>query len=90
MGGRGVDPKAVGDALWTLVLGYLDASLPGKVAYLKYVGPKQGGVILLHFCLPHHSAMMMERTALLNGYYHPTYRTQEMSHIRNTHGPDYC
>ena len=29
LGGRGSDAKAIGDALWTLVLGYLDASLAG-------------------------------------------------------------
>ena len=30
-GGRVVDTKAVGDALWSLVLGYLDARLPGEL-----------------------------------------------------------
>ncbi len=29
-GGQRADPKGVADALWTLVLGYLDASLPGE------------------------------------------------------------
>ena len=31
-GGQRADPKGVADALWALVLGYLDATLPG-VAY---------------------------------------------------------
>lgn len=29
LGGRGSDASAIEDALWTLVLGYLDASLAG-------------------------------------------------------------
>ena len=29
-GGQRADPKGVADALWALVLGYLDASLPGE------------------------------------------------------------
>ncbi len=29
--GRGADPKAIEDALWSLMLGYLDARLPGEL-----------------------------------------------------------
>ena len=29
--GSGADPKAIGEALWNLVLGRLDARLPGEL-----------------------------------------------------------
>ena len=32
--GRAADPNAVGDALWMLLLSYLDASLPGRRLFL--------------------------------------------------------
>lgn len=37
--GRDADPNAVGDALWMLLLSYLDASLPGQGLFLYYVEP---------------------------------------------------
>ncbi len=34
--GRGADPAAVGDALWVLLLSYLDVSLPGQAPSLVF------------------------------------------------------
>lgn len=34
-GGQRADPKGVADALWALVLGYLDARLPGDAYFWR-------------------------------------------------------
>ncbi len=41
--GRGADPNSVKEALWVLLLSYLDASLPGQQPYHSVlpVGPSQ-------------------------------------------------
>jgi hypothetical protein len=42
--GRGADPSAVADALWMLLLNYLDAALPGRA----YNPPPPGPMLLYH------------------------------------------
>ena len=70
LGGRGSDAKAIGDALWTLVLGYLDASLAGDPPSQHHGSHQQHAAGLMWLLTRHRESLLQALLYILAELYH--------------------